>query len=105
MLVHNSNCGIPTKTDRIAEHLTFRDLDAAKRELGGEVVARKADGTPWDHVSEVRDAQTGLLNHMHQIKVQMSKAGVDHPSFSSLQSEFSQASKLLDCSEKYVPRH
>ncbi|MFF5971387.1 polymorphic toxin type 28 domain-containing protein [Streptomyces sp. NPDC012769] len=105
VLVHNSNCGIPTKTDRIAEHLTFRDLDAAKRELGGEVVARKADGTPWDHVGEVRDAQTGLLNRMHQIKVQISKVGVDHPSFPSLQREFSQASKLLDYSEKYVPRH
>ncbi|MBM9439940.1 polymorphic toxin type 28 domain-containing protein [Actinacidiphila bryophytorum] len=105
VLVHNSSCGIPTKTDRIAEHLTFRDLDAAQRELGGEVVARKADGTPWDHVGEVRDAQKGLLNRIHQIKVQMSKAGVDDPSFPSLQDEFSQASKLLDYSEKYVPRH
>ncbi|MFD8081626.1 polymorphic toxin-type HINT domain-containing protein [Kitasatospora sp. NPDC059722] len=105
VLVHNSSCGIPTKTDRIAEHLTFRDLDAAQRELGGEVVARKADGTPWDHVGEVRDAQKGLLNRIHQIKVQMSKAGVDDPSFPSLQDELSQASKLLDYSEKYVPRH
>ncbi|WP_104817976.1 polymorphic toxin type 28 domain-containing protein [Kitasatospora sp. MMS16-BH015] len=105
VLVHNSSCGIPTKTDRIAEHLTFRDLDAAKRELGGEVVARKSDGTPWDHVGEVRDAQAGLLNRMHQIKVQMSKAGVDDPIFPSLQAELSQASKLLDYSEKYVPRY
>ncbi|GAA1400817.1 RHS repeat-associated core domain-containing protein [Oerskovia paurometabola] len=102
VLVHN--CG-PTKTDRIAEHLTSRDLDAAKRELGGEVVARKADGTPWDHVGEVRDAQQGLLKRLHQVKVQMSKAGVDDPSFPSLQDELSQASKLLDLSEQYVPRH
>lgn len=105
VLVHNSSCGIPTKTDRIAEHLTFRDLDAAKRELGGEVVARKADGTPWDHVAEVRDAQAGLLKRIHRIKVQMSKAGVDDPTFPSLVDELSQASKMLDYSEKYVPRH
>ncbi|MFJ9448000.1 polymorphic toxin type 28 domain-containing protein [Kitasatospora sp. NPDC101235] len=105
VLVHNSSCGLLTKTDRIAEHLTFRDLDAARRELAGEVVARKPDGTPWDHVAEVRDAQTGLLNRMHQIKVQMSKAGVDDPSFPGLQAELSQASKLLDYSEKYAPRH
>lgn len=102
VLVHN--CG-PTKTDRIAEHLTSRGLDAAKRELGGEVVARKADGTPWDHVGEVRDAQQGLLKRLHQVKVQMSKAGVDDPSFPSLQDELSQASKLLELSEQYVPRH
>ncbi|MGK5446744.1 polymorphic toxin type 28 domain-containing protein, partial [Streptomyces radiopugnans] len=105
VLVHNSNCGPLTKTDRIAEHLTFRDLDAAQRELAGEVVARKPDGTPWDHVAEVRDAQTGLLKRMHQIKVQMSKVGVEDPSFPALQAELSQASKLLDYSEKYVPRH
>ncbi|GAA4887159.1 polymorphic toxin-type HINT domain-containing protein [Streptomyces coeruleoprunus] len=105
VLVHNSNCPALTKTDRIAEHLTLRDLDAAKRELAGEVVARKSDGTPWDHVAEVRDAQNGLLKRMHQIKVQISKVGVDDPSFPGLQAELSQASKLLDYSEKYVPRH
>uniref|UniRef100_UPI002455AA06 polymorphic toxin type 28 domain-containing protein n=1 Tax=Nocardia brasiliensis TaxID=37326 RepID=UPI002455AA06 len=44
------------------EHLTERDLDAARRELNGEVVARKPDGTPWYHVREVRDAQNGLVN-------------------------------------------
>ena len=36
----------PTKTDRMKEHLTDRDLDAARRELNGEVVARKGNGTP-----------------------------------------------------------
>ena len=34
----------PTKTDRLKEHLTEKDLDGARRELDGEVVARKSTG-------------------------------------------------------------
>ncbi|MGW3654618.1 polymorphic toxin type 28 domain-containing protein [Streptomyces sp. NPDC005151] len=34
------------KLDRVSEHLQMKDLTAAARELKGEVVARKADGTP-----------------------------------------------------------
>jgi hypothetical protein len=51
--------GLPTKTDRIAEHLTPKDLEGAQRELNGEVVATKDSGTPYDHITEVRDAQQG----------------------------------------------
>lgn len=36
----------------------------ARRELNGEVVARKPNGQPWDHVDEVRNAQRGLVNRV-----------------------------------------
>ncbi|MEV4600793.1 polymorphic toxin type 28 domain-containing protein [Amycolatopsis sp. NPDC049253] len=61
----------PTKTDRLKEHLTGKDLDGARRELNGEVVARKSDGTPWDHVTEVREAETGLANQINRLKRQL----------------------------------
>jgi hypothetical protein len=51
-----------TKLDRISEHLQMKDLTAAARELKGEVVERKANGVPWDHVHEVVNAQEGLIN-------------------------------------------
>ncbi|WP_432114448.1 putative T7SS-secreted protein [Streptomyces sp. S1] len=35
---------------------------AARREAAGEVVARKADGTPFDHVKDLTQAQQGLEN-------------------------------------------
>jgi hypothetical protein len=54
-----SEPGGRTKTDNMKEHLTDRDLDAARRELNGEVVATKSNGVPWDHVDEVRNAQDG----------------------------------------------
>ncbi|MER6687528.1 polymorphic toxin type 28 domain-containing protein, partial [Streptomyces olivaceoviridis] len=34
--------------------------DAARREASGEVVARKSDGTPFDHIAELKQARDGL---------------------------------------------
>ncbi|MFD6220425.1 polymorphic toxin type 28 domain-containing protein [Nocardia asteroides] len=94
-----------TPTDRIKEHLTDRDLDAARRELNGEVVARKPDGTPWDHVQEVRDAQQGLANRIDQINRRLGWPGLDAAERAALERELSEASKLLDHSEQFVPRN
>jgi RHS repeat-associated protein len=93
-----------TPTDRYKEHLTDRDLDAARRELNGEVVARKADGTPWDHVHEVRDAQNGLLNRINQINRRLGWPGLSSAERASLEGELGEASRMLDYSEQFVPR-
>jgi len=93
-----------TKTDRYKEHLTDRDLDAARRELDGEVVAPKSDGTPWNHVQEVREAQNGLVKRIQQLQRQLGDtrtAPADRP---ALEAELSEASRLLDYSELFVPR-
>ncbi|MGX1776472.1 polymorphic toxin type 28 domain-containing protein [Nocardia brasiliensis] len=94
----------PTKTDKIKEHLTDRDLDAARRELNGEVVARKPDGTPWDHVREVRDAQNGLVNRIGQIQRKLGDSRTSGTERQELERELSEASRLLDYSEQFVPR-
>ncbi|WP_255788847.1 polymorphic toxin type 28 domain-containing protein [Mycobacteroides abscessus] len=86
------------------EHLTDKDLDAARRELNGEVVARKPDGTPWDHVQEVRDAQLGLVNRIEQLKRILGDSRTSGDAASAAQSELSEASRLLDRSEQFVPR-
>lgn len=93
-----------TKTDRLKEHLTDRDLDAARRELDGEVVATKPNGQPWDHVDEVQNAQRGLANRIEQIKRQLGDSRLSDADRSTLQSELSEASRLLDHSEQFVPR-
>ncbi|WP_353944284.1 polymorphic toxin type 28 domain-containing protein [Streptomyces sp. HUAS MG91] len=33
---------------------------AARREANGEVVARKPDGTPFDHIADLQQARNGL---------------------------------------------
>ncbi|WP_084145018.1 putative T7SS-secreted protein [Amycolatopsis jejuensis] len=94
----------PTKTDRLKEHLTDKDLDGARRELNGEVVARKADGTPWDHVTEVREAQNGLVNQINRLKRQLGDSRLSPEDRPAIKAELSEASRLLDYSEQWVPR-
>ena len=93
-----------TKTDRLKEHLTDRDLDAARRELDGEVVATKSGGQPWDHVGEVRDAQRGLVNRIEQLKRTLGDSRLSEGAKADAQSELSEASRLLDYSRNFVPR-
>lgn len=94
----------PTKTDNMKEHLTDRDLDAARRELNGEVVATKSNGVPWDHVDEVRNAQDGLVNRIGQLKRLLGDSWVSAGDRAQYQAELSEASRLLDHSEQFVPR-
>lgn len=94
----------PTKTDRLKEHLTDKDLDGARRELNGEVVARKGDGTPWDHVIEVREAQAGLTNQINRLKRQLGDSRLAPEDRPVIEAELSEASRLLDYSEQWVPR-
>ncbi len=93
-----------TPTDRLKEHLTEADLDAAKRESSGEVVARKADGTPYDHITEVREAQRGLLRRIDRIRQRLGYPNLGEAERIELSRELGEASKLLDKSERYLPR-
>ncbi|GAA2647438.1 polymorphic toxin type 28 domain-containing protein [Paractinoplanes durhamensis] len=95
---------VPTKTDRMKEHLTERDLDAARRELNGEVVATKRSGQPWDHVDEVRNAQRGLVRRIDQLKRLLGDSRTAAGDRAAYESELSEASRLLDHSEQFVPR-
>jgi RHS repeat-associated protein len=95
----------PTKTDMHKEHLTRKDLEAARLESQGVVVARKSDGTPWDHIDEVQNSQRGLLNRIEKINRQLSNPNLSATQRKALQDEMSTASKLLDKSEGYLPRN
>lgn len=93
-----------TPTDRYKEQLTQRDLDAARRELRGEIVSRRPDGSPFDHVQKVRNAQAGLLDRIQQINRRLGHPGLSEPERFALRNELSEASRLLDRSEAFVPR-
>nr|WP_296066413.1 polymorphic toxin type 28 domain-containing protein [uncultured Actinoplanes sp.] len=95
---------VPRKTDRLKEHLTDKDLDAARREMNGEVVRTKSTGQPWDHVDEVRNAQRGLVKRIDQLKRLLGDSRVSDAERATYQDELSEASRLLDHSEQYLPR-
>jgi hypothetical protein len=104
ILVHNCGGPFAQRIDNISSHLTDRDLNAARRELNGEIVARKPDGTPWDHVSEVRDAQRGLINIIDRVQRQLGNPSLTQAERAALVMDLSRASRLLDHSESFVPR-
>ena len=106
--VHNA-CGpggqVPkTKTDALKNHILNGELDAARREAAGEVVKRKANGIPYNHVKELQDAQNGLLNRIAAIYKQLANPALNGATRSALQRELSEASKLLDKTEEFLPR-
>ena len=96
----------PFDPDPVANYRAQLDpatLDAARRELRGEVVARKPDGTPYNHVGKVKDAQRGLKNTIAAMEKDLSSPGCSTAQRAQAQSVISEASRLLDYSEKYVP--
>ncbi len=92
-----------TPTDRIKEHLTPRDLDAARREAKGAVIDDR-NGNPTNHRQEVEDAQTGLLNRIRRIKNRLREQGVGDVARGLPGEELGEASRLPDLSEQYLPR-
>jgi len=93
-----------TKTDQYKEHLTDDDLDAARREANGEIVARKLDGTPYDHIKEVRETQRGLLKRIERIKRKLGFPSLSAAEREALLKELGEASRLLDKSEEFLPK-
>ncbi|MEU6465221.1 polymorphic toxin type 28 domain-containing protein [Streptomyces sp. NPDC046976] len=74
------------------------------RELKGEVVARKADDTPWDHAHEVRNAQNGLLKTIGDINKKLAHPKTGGAERDLLVADLGRASRMLDYSEQFVPR-
>ena len=93
-----------TPTDRIVrDHLTERDLQAARIESRGGTVGNRSDGRPWNHIQEVRDAQGGLRNRIGQINRELGHPNLNTERREALQDELSKASRNLDRSRRYLP--
>jgi RHS repeat-associated protein len=93
------------KTDDILSHLGTRDLEAARRELNGEVVGFRPDGQPWDHVQEVRNAQQGIRNRIGSLMSDLAdpKTQSNIGLKALIQNDISFWSTLLDITEQVVP--
>lgn len=86
------------------KHISKSDLDAARRELNGEVVKLKDSGKPFDHVKEVRDSQKGLKNNILTIKKDLSESTLSAAEKQQLENLLSESSKLLDHTKMFVPK-
>jgi hypothetical protein len=101
-----------TPTDIIIkDHLGKPDLEAARIESEGGTLTHpdgtpvtRPDGRPFNHVQEVADAQRGLLNRIERIQRLLSDSTLSPQERAILTQELSEASKMLDYTEKFLPR-
>ena len=91
------------KINNLKEHLTPEDLDAARRAAQGEHILR-ADGTPFQHIQEVQDAQAGLLNAIQTLIGILCNPSATAEERQAAQKALGDASRMLDKSEGYLPR-
>src|SRR5207247_8098876 len=77
-------------------------IDAVKRESQGHVVHLKADGRPSDHVTEYRQEQDRVRNRIGDLKRIATDTRCSAEDKATAQQELSEASKLLDWTEKNV---
>lgn len=66
-------------------------------------MATKPDGTPFDHVNKVTEAQGSLRTQISNLKRVLGYPGTDQATRQQAEGLLSQASKLLDYSEQFVP--
>jgi len=95
--------GPRTPTDKFKHPTDRKHLSAAGRERKGQVVSRKADGKPFDHVSEVRNAQRGLRKRIVRIKRQLGDSSLSQTQREALTRELGEASRMLDRTRSAVP--
>jgi hypothetical protein len=113
---HNTNghqAGGHTPTDSYKAQLFERagkpksqsTVHGAQMELkGGQTEAAIKHGRAYDHITKVRNAQQGLLNRIAAIKRSLSNSNLSQAEIQALVDELSEASKLLDATEGFVPR-
>lgn len=89
--------------------LDRKHLDAARRELNGEVVARwYSSGEPINHAREVIDAMVGLRNRLEDIKKELDHlSNYDYSAEGAarqaeLTAELSAGSRLLDYAQDWL---
>jgi hypothetical protein len=70
--------------------------------LAGQVVARKADGTPYDHVGEVARALESVGKAIDSLKKELADGSIEKDARKAIQDTISALSKYKDDIEGYL---
>ncbi len=103
----NVNIPAPELEDRIgrrANTLNRRHYQAAAREARGEVVARRPDGRPYDHIADVRQATRALRSDLIRSERLLRSGNLSPESAASLRSASARGQRLLNEAESVLRR-
>ncbi len=93
-----------TISTKIENPLNAKHFNAARRERDGQVVARKQDGQPYDHKTEVGDAMRGLKRDVSDLKRILSRDNLTADQRRKAEALLGEASKRLDNAEKAMSK-
>ncbi|GAO97905.1 hypothetical protein Cva_00546 [Caedimonas varicaedens] len=80
-------------------------LKAAEQELKGkQIPLAEQRGRIYDHVEKVKSSQNGLVRLINDIKARLGYPELPQIERQALENQLSKTSKLLDHTEKFVPR-
>lgn len=86
----------------IESKLKPSDLEAYRIEARGGVVARKGDGTPYDHVAKVDQGLQGIVNITESLKQRLGYLDLSPAERVILRVDLRRYSRLLDEVERYL---
>lgn len=93
-----------TRVQRRGNSLDSRHRDAAIRESRGEVVARRPDGKPYDHIQEISETANGLRRDIGAIDKLLSNPNLDSAARGTLVAGRARASDLLDLATRTLSK-
>ncbi|WP_177230615.1 RHS repeat-associated core domain-containing protein [Chitinophaga sp. CF118] len=91
------------KTDNLAEHLTADDIRGAIKDIRGTPVL-KDDGTPFQHLKEVKDALNGLEYEIKRLNTAINKSEVKGDALEAAQTLRSNLQKQKDNIQATIDR-
>lgn len=86
----------------VRDHMTKKDLEGARIERAGGVVATKGSGKPYDHIKEVSEARGGLIRRLEYIDKVLSRPATTAGQRVYYQSEIQFISRWLTKSKRYL---
>lgn len=95
---------IGQQVSRRQNSLDSRHRDAALREARGEVVARRPDGKPYDHINEIRETANGLRGDIRRIDRLLGRDDLSQSTRATLQNAKAEASKLLGVARRTLEK-
>jgi hypothetical protein len=86
--------------NRITNTLNEKHYEAVRAELEGKVVATKSNGTPYDHITEVREARVGQIDAAKNLQTALGSPSLNPAARETLEQALSKASKSIDDATK-----
>ena len=87
------------RVDNYKHALDPNHVRAAAKEKAGEILKRKPDGAPFDHLGETRRAMAGAKDHIINLKKHLSDPNLSQADRAVIEEELRLLSRMLDQAE------